>query len=383
MKATDGMLGRVAQRPAAPWTIAVGAALLAVAARVALDPWLGPSQFAYVVLLPTIVVVAWRLGRGPALVATAVGGVATAWAVLEPRGSTQILSTSDAVGVAVYALIGVFCAWAGDAQRRARQTVDTSELAMRQSEQKVHELLANMPGGAGFIVDRELRYQMAAGDILTAAGVDPQRMIGKTVAEALGPERAPAYEARYRQALAGHSFTWEHEAHGRVIVSRGVPLRDASGAVYAALAFAHDVTEQRRAEAAVRIGRIGVFRYDPVAGRIELDARMRELIDEPPESAGLAFGRFLTRIHADDSDRVIAAVAAALDVDGAGVLDVDCRIVRRDGVERRLVLTGETEFAPAESGRRAVRMDGTARDITPRSGEPSAPPASIAMDGDR
>jgi signal transduction histidine kinase/ActR/RegA family two-component response regulator len=103
------------------------------------------------------------------------------------------------------------------------------------------------PAGAAFVVDADLRYLAAEGDALKLAGLRPEDLIGKSIFEALEPELASRYEADYRRVLAGGSFDVEHESHGRSYLSRGVPLRDAAGRVYAALVVSYDTTHRKHA----------------------------------------------------------------------------------------------------------------------------------------
>ncbi|MCU0491824.1 MAG: PAS domain S-box protein [Chloroflexaceae bacterium] len=124
--------------------------------------------------------------------------------------------------------------------------------ALERSEQQARTLIRTLPGAAMFMVNHDLRYIAADGDALYSAGFTPADFIGKTIFEVLNPEMATAYERLYRQALAGTPFAYEHEAHGRVFLSRGVPLQKEEGTVYAVLAFSLDITERRAAEAALR-----------------------------------------------------------------------------------------------------------------------------------
>lgn len=126
------------------------------------------------------------------------------------------------------------------------------EEALRESEERLRALVENLPGGAAFIVDRELRYRLAAGEALHAAGVDPQEYLGKTIFEALPPDLVASYAPHYRQALAGEAFLHEHAAHGRAYISRGTPLHTARGEVYAVLAVSYDISDRKHAEAALR-----------------------------------------------------------------------------------------------------------------------------------
>jgi PAS domain S-box-containing protein len=127
-----------------------------------------------------------------------------------------------------------------------------AEDALRKSEERARALIANLPGGAAFIVDGNLRYLLAEGEALRAAGLTPESFLGRRVSEVLPPAQAAEQERYYRQALNGEPFRLEQQTHGRVFETRGTPLRDASGNVYAALAVSYDITERRQAEAARR-----------------------------------------------------------------------------------------------------------------------------------
>lgn len=123
-----------------------------------------------------------------------------------------------------------------------------AEQAVRASEQRLRALLENLPGGAAFVVDRDLRYVLAKGEALAAAGVKPDDLVGRTIFQALPPALAASYEPLYRNGLAGVRFAHEHHAHGREYISRGVPLYAADGSVDAVLAVSYDVTERKQAE---------------------------------------------------------------------------------------------------------------------------------------
>ncbi len=117
---------------------------------------------------------------------------------------------------------------------------------------QLRALVANLPGAAVFEVDHDLRYRLADGEALREAGLTPADLEGKTIREVLGAERADVYEPLYRQALAGRSFEIEHRDHGRDFVTRGTPLRNQAGEIYAALAVSYDINERKHAEEALR-----------------------------------------------------------------------------------------------------------------------------------
>ncbi|MFN6483469.1 MULTISPECIES: ATP-binding protein [unclassified Nostoc] len=121
----------------------------------------------------------------------------------------------------------------------------------KQAQERSRALIENLPGGAAFVVDRNLRYLLAEGEVLSAAGFKSEDFVGKTIFEVLPPELAASYEVFYRRGLAGESFEHEHDAHDRAYISRGTPLYCANGEVYAVLAVSYDITDRKLAEATI------------------------------------------------------------------------------------------------------------------------------------
>jgi len=117
-----------------------------------------------------------------------------------------------------------------------------------------------------------------------------------------------------------------------------------------------------RMQLALEAGRTGIWDWDLVTGQVRLDARVRALWGLP-EGAMPSFEIFRNALHPQDRRRAKDAVGAALDPDRPGDYEIEYRVVgQADGVERWVSVRGRTFF---ENGR-AVRILGTARDITPR-----------------
>lgn len=129
----------------------------------------------------------------------------------------------------------------------AKAAVDRQRL-----EAQALALVENLPGGAAFVVDRDLRYTMAAGEALEATNFQPKDFVGRTIFEMLPPALATRYEPLYRQALAGEPFAHEHQAHNRWYISRGTPLRAGDGEIYGVLAVSYDISDRKQAEGALR-----------------------------------------------------------------------------------------------------------------------------------
>lgn len=127
-----------------------------------------------------------------------------------------------------------------------------AELALAASEQRLQALITNLPGAAVFIVDRELRYQLAEGEALHQVGYTAADFRGRLVREMAPPGQWPTYREQYTRALAGQPFEHEHAQGGRTFLTRGVPLAGPDGAVEAVLAVSYDITARQQAEEALR-----------------------------------------------------------------------------------------------------------------------------------
>ncbi|HYH63885.1 MAG TPA: chemotaxis protein CheB [Urbifossiella sp.] len=248
--------------------------------------------------------------------------------------------------------------------------VDVS--AVRASEARLRAVAANLPNGAVFVVDRGLRYVLAAGKALAPAGLTPADLEGKTLAEALPPALAAEYAALYRRALAGEPFRAEHDGNGRHYVTHGVPLRDAGGAVTAALAVSYDITDRKEAEEAVRLAerrlrlalaaaRMGIWTLDTANGTQVRDDNLNRLLGLDPVETAQPFEEFFDHIHPADHDRVRAAFAES--AREGHPLNIEFRVVRPDGTVRWLRDQGDV-FGDAAAGRQV--MAGACVDVTER-----------------
>ncbi|WGV24167.1 response regulator [Halotia branconii] len=142
-------------------------------------------------------------------------------------------------------------------QRALRETQEKrdrafAEAALHQSEARLRQVAANLPNGAVFIVDQDLRYLLAEGEALEQAGMTTENFVGKTLWEALEPALAASYEPYFRQALNGESFSLEHNSHGRYYISHGTPLRNDRGEVDAVLAMSYDISDRKKTEIALK-----------------------------------------------------------------------------------------------------------------------------------
>ena len=223
--------------------------------------------------------------------------------------------------------------------------------ALVESEARWRALAENLPGGAVYVIDRELRYVMAAGEALGAAGITASDMVGRTVFDLVPDERAQAYAAEYRQALMGQPFEVERQDRGFTYLTRGVPLRDDTLKVTGVLVAAYDITSRRKVEEDLRRARaqlegvlsaadIGVWSWQVNEGLIHHDlnlARLHGLSDTISSTPQQHFDR----IHPDDHAAVQEAVDSALQ---SGQLYLrEYRIVDAQGGVRWLGIRGRLQ----------------------------------------
>lgn len=247
-----------------------------------------------------------------------------------------------------------------------------AEAALRESEERARALIKNLPGGAVFVVDRDLRYLVAEGEALTTAGFASEDLIGKTIHEALPPALTAEYETYFRRALAGETYDYEHAAHGRAFISRGIPLKNAAGEIYAVLAISYDITDRKLAEEALRdseeririaleAAELGAWDWNIVEDRVAWNEQHFYLLGLKPRSGKIAAADFLKHIHPDDLGRVEEELRKA--IDETGVYEAEFRILRADTGECRW-MRGYGRVMEREGGGRASRMTGAMYDIT-------------------
>lgn len=117
-----------------------------------------------------------------------------------------------------------------------------------------------------------------------------------------------------------------------------------------------------RMQLALDAGSTGLWDWDLVTGDVHLDERVRALFGLPLGMKG-SFDVFRNALHPKDRRRTREAVEHALDPHNESDFEIEYRVVgQTDNVERWISVRGRTFF---DAGL-AIRVLGTARDITPR-----------------
>jgi PAS domain S-box-containing protein len=123
-----------------------------------------------------------------------------------------------------------------------------TEQALRRSVELYRAIARNLPGGAVWVVDKELRCLVADGSLIEKLSLSNGKVEGRMLQETLETKTLRYVEPRFRKALTGDTASYETKYRGLVLWSHYVPLRDESGEVRAAMAMLLDITDRKRME---------------------------------------------------------------------------------------------------------------------------------------
>lgn len=237
-------------------------------------------------------------------------------------------------------------------QELAEAALKTAERALQGGT--LYRLLAkNFPNGMVLLFDPDLRHILAGGRGLAALGLSEEALEGKTLWEKFAPEACRQLEPAYRAALAGEATVLElffpvHTPSGdsgeRLYQIHALPVLGEQGDIFAGMAVAQDVTEQRRAEQALR----HQAHHDALTGlpnRALLRDRLSQIVAATRRSGGRAALLFVDLNHfksVNDTlghaagDRLLQTIAARL----TGCLRAQDTVGRMSGDEFVVLLPG-------------------------------------------
>lgn len=119
--------------------------------------------------------------------------------------------------------------------------------ALRRSEEIHRTIVQQLPNGAVFVIDRDLRYVSADGPILAEIlrRRDLDSLVGRRMTEVLSPEVRDTMIRTVQRSLAGERIDWEIERDGHFYEMSVVPIRE-DGVISHAMIASYDVTIPRR-----------------------------------------------------------------------------------------------------------------------------------------
>lgn len=204
--------------------------------------------------------------------------------------------------------------------------------------------------------------------------------IGASMIEALAhlPEEQQATTELFERTMRGEEFTVTHEFGDKRLERRSYeihcfPLRDSEGRLLGGTHIAHDVTERRRAQEALRAseerlklaqyaGHVGIFDWDITADQAVITGELEAIFGLARGVERSTYQNWTRYVHPEDQARLNAAFQQCLQARQRQA-NVEYRIIRPDGPVRWVEVKGQISYL--DTGVPA-RMIGTIVDVTER-----------------
>ena len=244
-----------------------------------------------------------------------------------------------------------------------------AEQALRAGEERYRTLVEGS-SDAIFVLDADGKVVEgnAASDALL--GYPPGGLVGRRWEDLLAPGDLAAHPLRFDDLQAGRILRLERElqrADGTVVPVELSANMVADGRF---LEVARDITERRRAEAALRdternlaqaerIAQVGSWTVDPASGEATWSAELYRVLGRDPTGLTVPMSEMSSLFADEDVHRLTAAVERAIELDEPWQMDLE--IVWPDGTHRWVVSSGLAERG--ESGV-VTRLIGTVQDVT-------------------
>ncbi len=303
-------------------------------------------------VFPLTAWIALRMGLRGATSGLAIVTIVSAACTLAGDGPfTSASPTTDLFALQAFlALLGVKCLLfiaLGEDSRTALEQ-------LRASEARYRMLAQHLPDGCVVLVDDDIRVMLAEGPALESAGFIKANLVGRTLPEVLGAEKAASAIAPLRAALAGSEVEFEFGLAGRQYLVRALPLDipQLPGRGPMAMALALDVTTREAAQREVAESRSQLELLSRLLLTAQEDERRRvarEVHDELGQALtavkiGLATSLRSAQTRGSlDSERHMRTAAATLDQAIAAVQRIVLKL--RPGVLDSLGPVAAIEYA--------------------------------------
>ncbi len=251
------------------------------------------------------------------------------WRVLRPLGQLDKATAAMGSGDMSARIASTATDELGDLSRRfdaMTETLAQKRQLLQDSEKRLRLITDNMPSLIAYI-DHDLRYQFINAYFPKLLEVDVRDVVGKRVADALGPENYAALRPHLEAALKGERQHFERvnmlQGKAVCLLTDYIPDFNEAGEVIGIFATAKDITELKDIQRALAEG----------------EQRLRAITNNIPAMVGLF----------DAQERCLFANDAALAAQGLGVSDISKHTLRtglRDSYEQHApyvqrVLQGE------------------------------------------
>ncbi len=227
---------------------------MAILARWLLDPWLG-SALPLVTLYGAVALGAWLGGFGPALLATAAGYLAADFLFIPERGALSLGTTAEVVGLLAYLISSGIIIGFGESARRAKARTCKSEEALRSAREKLNVVVNTMAARVAWC-SRDLTYLWVSKPYADWLGLKPEKLVGRSIQEVMGPAGFEKIRPHVLQVLEGHEVRYEEELDYPSVGPRWVsaiytPTYDGDTVPTGWIGVILDIDQRKRAEDAL------------------------------------------------------------------------------------------------------------------------------------
>ncbi|MBI5035379.1 MAG: PAS domain S-box protein [Chloroflexi bacterium] len=287
---------------------------------------------------------------------------------------TQVARTGASYAVRVYPSVeGISVYWIDITERKQ------AEEALRTSEALLRAVLENNPNPI-FLKDRAGRMLLANPATFAVVGKPGEAVIGKTDAEFFDdPATGQAIMENDRRIMESGKVEAVEEsvlaAEGaRTYIATKAPYRDANGQVIGIIGVAHEITQRKRTEEALRqselrlktaqeISHLGSWELDLQNDSLTWSDEVYRIFGLMPQEFGATYEAFLEHVHPDDRAAVDAGYSSSVR-EGRDTYELEHRVVRQATGEIRHVHE-KCEHVRDTTGK-IIRSVGMVHDITER-----------------
>jgi PAS domain S-box-containing protein len=255
-----------------------------------------------------------------------------------------------------------------------------AEMALARERDLLHSLMDNLPDYI-FFKDRQSRIVRTNKAHASVLGLsDPAQAVGKTDFDLFPAEHAAQYFHDEQQLFeTGQAITGRieevHDAASRHSwgLTTKVPIRDAEGQITGLVGVTRDITEQKKAEEALRrseahlaageeLSHTGSWAWNLLTGELYWSQETYRIFGfEPSDGKTSIDVSFLARIHPEDQPKIQAGLDAA--PTQREKTEADYRIVLPDGSMRHI---HEIVYPLTDPAGKVVERHGVVIDVTER-----------------